>query len=95
MARSDAVVLSFDPEHLARHQMSERQALGEVAPVFAGCGFKETVPGFYVGSGGVDAVRAVVAVQDVADALSWFAPCLRTARLLRIEDDGDLTIALM
>ena len=95
MGRSYAVVLSFDPERLAHHQRPEREALGEVASAIVGHGFMETVPGFYVASGDVDAVRAVVAVQGVADALSWFAPCLRSARLLRIEEDGDLTIALM
>ncbi|WP_237479621.1 hypothetical protein [Lichenibacterium dinghuense] len=88
-------MLSFDAERLAHHQKREREALSEVAAVIAGHGFTEAVPGFYVGSGDVDAVRAVVAVQDVAEALSWFAPCLRSARLLRIEEDGDLTIALM
>ena len=64
-----------------------------MAAVLAERCFSAPLPGLYAASGEVDAVGAVLAAQLVAEALPWFAPCLRAARLLRIEDDGDLTAA--
>ncbi len=57
-------------------------------------GYAALQHGLYVGDGTIDAVRAVLDVQGMADSLAWFAPSLLEARLLRIEEDSDLRIAL-
>jgi virulence-associated protein VapD len=93
MGRSYALFVSFDPERLVLHQLTEREAQG-VGECLEDYGFSAVLPGFYVGSDRLSAVQSVVAVQDLADRLAWFSPCLRSARLLRIEEDSDLMVAL-
>lgn len=42
----------------------------------------------------VTAVTCVVAVQDVAHQLPWFSASVRDIRMLRIEEEDDLAVAL-
>jgi virulence-associated protein VapD len=42
----------------------------------------------------VTAVTCVVAVQDVARRLAWFSESVRDIRMLRIEEEDDLSVAL-
>jgi virulence-associated protein VapD len=42
----------------------------------------------------VTAVTCVVAVQDVARQLPWFSASVRDIRMLRIEEEDDLAVAL-
>ena len=93
MGRRYAIAVSFDTERLAMHQLTEAEAQVAVTSVLAERGFSALLPGLYAASGDVDAVGAVLAAQVVAETLPWFALCLRAARLLRIEEDGDLTVA--
>ncbi len=85
--------MSFEPERLALHQIAEAGAQAAVAAVLAERCFSALLPGLHAASGEVDAIGAVLAAQLVAEALPWIAPCLGAARLLRIEDDGDLSAA--
>jgi virulence-associated protein VapD len=48
----------------------------------------------YFGDETVDAVRCVLAVQDLANSYAWFSPSVRDIRMLRIEDNNDLTPAI-
>ena len=42
----------------------------------------------------VDAVRCVMAVQDLAKKYAWFTPSVTDIRMLRIEDNNDLKPAI-
>ena len=48
----------------------------------------------YFGDDTVDAVRCVRAVQRLLAKFPWFKPALRDIRMLRIEENNDLLIAL-
>ena len=51
-------------------------------------------PPLYFGDDTVDAVRCVRAVQKLAAKYPWFKPAVRDIRMLRIEENNDLTLAL-
>jgi virulence-associated protein VapD len=48
----------------------------------------------YFGNETVNAVTTVTAVQEVAKELPWFAKVVRDIRMLRIEENNDLSVAL-
>jgi len=48
----------------------------------------------YFGDDSVDAVRCVRVVQRLAKKYQWFTPSIRDIRMLRIEENNDLRIAL-
>jgi virulence-associated protein VapD len=48
----------------------------------------------YFGSSTVDAVTCVMAAQELAGRFDWFGPSVRDIRMLRIEDNNDLTPAI-
>jgi virulence-associated protein VapD len=48
----------------------------------------------YFGEGpGIDPVRYVLIVQRLAAELPWFANAVRDIRMLRIEENNDLSVA--
>ncbi len=69
-------------------------AYGEIKKFLAGKGFDRQQGSLYYGNDNVDAVKAVLAVSAMSKAFSWFAPSVADIRLLRIEDDDDLSPAL-
>ena len=48
----------------------------------------------HFGDDSVDAVRRVRVVQKLAKKYAWFTPSIRDIRMLRIEENNDLRIAL-
>jgi virulence-associated protein VapD len=48
----------------------------------------------YFGDPSIDAVRCVRTVQRLAKKYSWFTPSVRDIRMLRIEENNDLRLAL-
>jgi virulence-associated protein VapD len=48
----------------------------------------------YFGDETVDAARCVTVVQRLANRFPWFRPAVRDIRMLRIEENNDLTAAL-
>jgi virulence-associated protein VapD len=57
-------------------------------------GFGRQQGSVYFGDDSADAVRCVLAVQDLAKTYVWFSPCVRDIRMLRIEDNNDLMPAI-
>jgi virulence-associated protein VapD len=49
----------------------------------------------YFGDDTVDAVRCVLAVQDLTRTYVWFRAAVRDTRMLRIEDNNDLMPAVV
>lgn len=56
--------------------------------------FKWQQDGLYFGDASVNAVSCVLAVQTLVNRFDWFAPSVRSARLLRIEEHTDLMRAI-
>lgn len=48
----------------------------------------------YFGNESVDAVRCVLAVQELTRAFTWFEASVRDIRMLRIEENNDLMPAI-
>lgn len=91
--RRHGLLIVFDPARIEGALSGGcGEADREVGLVLVEHGFLRISPGFYMGE--VDVVRSVLAIQDTSDRLAWFKPSLRDARLLRIEEIGDLGIAL-
>jgi virulence-associated protein VapD len=42
----------------------------------------------------VNAVTCVLAAMDLATTFSWFAPCVKDIRMLRIEEQNNLMDAI-
>jgi virulence-associated protein VapD len=66
----------------------------EVREALAEHGFDFMQGSVYFGDENVTAVSCVLAVQDVARKLPWFGNSVRDIRMLRIEENNDLSIAL-
>lgn len=73
---------------------SWRNAYTDIRNVLAGHGFTWQQGSVYFGDDSVDAVRCVLAVQDLGRKFAWFHPSVRDIRMLRIEENNDLTPAV-
>lgn len=73
---------------------SSNNAYPEIGRVLDKHGFNKQQGSVYFGGEGVTAVDCVLAVQDVARTYRWFSKTVvRDIRMLRIEDDNDLSVA--
>ncbi|WP_375409761.1 virulence factor [uncultured Methylobacterium sp.] len=48
----------------------------------------------YFGDEDLTSVESIVIFQDMADEFNWFTPSLKDIRMLRIEENNDLMVAL-
>lgn len=69
-------------------------AYQEIRKVLERHGFTRQQGSVYFGTGAVTAVGCVLAAQDLARSLPWFAACVRDIRMLRIEEQNDLLPAI-
>ena len=91
-----AVVFDFDTETLQQlyPTPSWRNAYTDVRGYLTSRGFDWMQGSTYFGDETVDAVRCVRTVQKLAKRYDWFTPSVRDIRMLRIEENNDLKIAL-
>ena len=91
-----AISLDMDITALqaAYHATTWQNAYSDIRRVLSKHGFTRQQGGVYFGDDSVDAVRCVLAVQELTKAYSWFGPCVRDIRMLRIEDNNDLRPAI-
>jgi virulence-associated protein VapD len=67
----------------------------EIGEILGRHGFAKQQGSVYFGDRDrVTAVSCVVAVQEVARQLPWFTASVRDIRMLRIEEEDDLSVAL-
>lgn len=94
--RMYAIVFDFDTETLEQlyPNASCRNAYMDVRNYLTSRGFEWKPGSTYFGDDTVDAVRCVTVVQRLAAKYSWFTPSVRDIRMLRIEENNDLRIAL-
>jgi virulence-associated protein VapD len=74
---------------------SYNNAYGDIAKFLLTKGFSRRQGSVYFGDEGqVDAVKCVMAVNALSNSLPWLKLCVSDIRMLRIEDNNDLTPAL-
>ncbi len=67
----------------------------DIARTLGRFGFSRQQDSVYFGDDSVDAVRCVLAVQQLARDHVWFKAPVRDIRMLRIEDNNDLMPAAL
>lgn len=66
----------------------------QIRTVMAEHGFTSVQGSVYFGDENSDAVKCVVAVQDLDRRFAWFGRSVRDLRMLRVEENNDLRPAL-
>jgi virulence-associated protein VapD len=91
-----AIVFDFDTQVLEATypNASWRNAYTDVRSYLTARGFEWKQGSTYFGDDTVDAVHCVTVVQKLARKYSWFEPAVRDIRMLRIEENNDLSSAL-
>lgn len=91
-----AIVFDFDTQMLEQlyPNASWRNAYTDVRGYLTARGFEWKQGSTYFGDDTIDAVRCVRVVQRLAAKYPWFKPAVRDIRMLRIEENNDLLIAL-
>lgn len=91
-----AIVFDFDTTVLEQTcpNQSWRNACAEVRNDLTPRGFAWQQGSMYFGDQSVDAVRCVTVVQKMVKQFPWFTPSARDVRMLRIEENNDLRVAL-
>ena len=94
--RMYAIVFDFDTEMLQQlyPNPSWNNAYADVRNYLTNRGFEWMQGSAYFGDETVDAVRCVRVVQRMAKKFPWFTPSVRDIRMLRIEENNDLKVAL-
>jgi virulence-associated protein VapD len=95
--RMYAIAFDLDTESLQHcyPNASYTNAYGDIKKILVPLGFTWQQGSLYFGNPEeIDAVKCVLAAQALSKELSWFKDCVRDIRMLRIEDNNDLSIAL-
>jgi virulence-associated protein VapD len=90
-----AIAFDMDIEALRAHYGDPyNNAYLEIRRILQKHGFSWQQGSVYYGSESVTAVTCVLAAQDLAQTLPWFAASVRDIRMLRIEELNDLMPAV-
>ncbi len=71
-----------------------QNAYKDIAKFLRGEGFDRQQGSVCFGNDDIDTVKCQTTVQKLALTYDWFAPSVRDIRMLRIEDNNDLTPAI-
>jgi virulence-associated protein VapD len=93
-----AIVFDMDTKEMeARYgKPNWRNGYPEIGAILSEHGFDDHKQGsvYFGDRERVTAVSCVVAIQDVALRLPWFSASVKDIRMLRIEEEDDLSVAL-
>lgn len=91
-----AIAFDLDTDTLKKsyHNESWQNAYSDIGRFLRSHGFDRQQGSVYFGDDGVDMVTCQTAVQRLTLAYDWFAPSVSDIRMLRIEDNNDLTPAI-
>ena len=91
-----AITFDLDTETLEKLYPNEswRNAYADIRKFLEDSGFEHKQGSVYFSLEDIDAVECIVIAQDLADAFTWFTPCCRDIRMLRIEENNNLMPAL-
>ena len=92
-----AYAISFELDTAQLQQMypspSWQNAYADIKKVLVPLGFDWQQGSVYFGQE-INAVQCVLAAQKLSQTYTWFKPCVRDIRMLRIEELNDLMPAL-
>lgn len=91
-----AITFDLDVEMLkaSYHPTNYPNAYAEIRRILGNYGFSPQQGSVYFGDSQADAVKCVIAVQDLAARFPWFPSSVRDIRMLRIEENNDLMPAI-
>jgi virulence-associated protein VapD len=91
-----AIVFDLDTQVLQATYptASWNNAYADIRGYLTARGFEWKQGSTYFGDDTVDAVKCVTVVQKLARKFPWFTPAVRDIRMLRIEENNDLAIAI-
>lgn len=91
-----AITFDLDTDTLKKsyHNTSWQNAYNDIAKFLRENGFDRQQGSVYFGNNDIDTVKCQTTVQMLALTYDWFAPAVRDIRMLRIEDNNDLTPAI-
>ncbi|MEL6373852.1 MAG: virulence factor [Pseudomonadota bacterium] len=91
-----AIICDLDRQMLQQQYPgpSWNNAYSDIRSFLTARGFEWKQGSTYFGDETVDAVRCVTVVQRLAAKFPWFEPSVRDVRMLRIEENNDLMMAL-
>jgi virulence-associated protein VapD len=91
-----AIVFDLDTSVLEETypNISWRNAYTDMRQYLTSRGFEWKQGSTYFGDETIDAVRCVRTVQKLSKKFDWFKPSVKDIRMLRIEENNDLLIAL-
>ncbi len=92
-----AITFDLDTETLAQVYPGDswRNAYGDIRRIVLDAGFEWQQGSVYFGDPArIDAVTCVLAAQRLSRELTWFSQVVRDIRMLRIEENNDLTPAV-
>jgi virulence-associated protein VapD len=94
--RMYAIVFDLDQDTLGRlyHGPNANNAYSDIRRFLTSQGFEWMQGSTYFGDSTINAVNCVTTVQKLARKFDWFSPSVRDIRMLRIEENNDLKIAL-
>jgi virulence-associated protein VapD len=94
--RMYAIAFDLDTEELARTYPSSswQNAYRDIRESLLERGFTWQQGSVQFGGPSITPVTCVLAVQELARRFAWFAPSVRDIRMLRIEENDDLSPAL-
>lgn len=92
-----AIAFDLKVSDLEQHYTgnSYNNAYGDIKKFLSSKGFDRQQGSVYFGDPAkIDAVKCVMAVNALSQAFPWFKQCVTDIRMLRIEENNDLTPAL-
>jgi virulence-associated protein VapD len=91
-----AITFDLDTQTLEQSygSASWRSAYPDIRNALKKHGFDWQQDNVYFGDDSVSAVTCVLAVQDLTRRFPWFRPSVRDMRMLRIEENNDLSPAI-
>ncbi|MEM1040010.1 MAG: virulence factor [Pseudomonadota bacterium] len=92
-----AIVFDLDTQILAEvyEGNSPNNAYADIRRYLTTRGFEWMQGSTYFGDETINAVNCVTTVQRMSKKFDWFSPAVRDIRMLRIEENNDMAIALV
>jgi virulence-associated protein VapD len=89
-------MFDLDQDTLGRldYGLSLDDAYSDIRCFLTSQGFEWMQGSTYFGDATINAVNCVTTVQKLARKFDWFAPAVNDIRMLRIEDNNDLSPAI-
>jgi virulence-associated protein VapD len=91
-----AILIQLDSESLLRHFNDQEpvRAYRFIDEFIINKGFSKTQELLYFGNDQITSVDCVLVIQELSRKFDWFKACAKTIRMLRIEGNEDLIVAL-